>query len=120
MRKSVTQALKLVLLLTGAFAMVALAQSSVELQTANAMARATKKVPPSFPPAAKQLNVSGSQDVQVTVNESGDVEDAKVLKGNALFTQSSVNAAKQWKFTPLVQDGKPQRFTAVLVFNYQK
>lgn len=120
MRKSVTTVLKLALLAAVAFVMVAQAQTAVELQTANAMARATKKVPPAFPAAAKQLNVSGSQDVQVTVNETGDVEEAKVLKGNALFTQNSVNAAKQWKFTPLVQDGKPQRFTAVLVFNYQK
>ena len=88
------------------------------ISTANAMIRATKKVSPEFPLAAKQLHISGAQDVQVTVSKTGDVIDAKVLKGNAMFSNSSTAAAKQWKFAPLVKDGTASEFTAVLVFNY--
>lgn len=95
-----------------------LAQEAVP--TASAMARVAKKVSPEYPPAARQLNVSGTQEVQITVSAAGDVEDAKVLKGNAMFSQASVNAVKQWKFQPLVKDGAPQRFTTVIIFNYTK
>lgn len=95
-----------------------LAQEAIP--TANAMARVAKKVSPEYPPAAKQLNVSGTQEVQITVSPDGDVEDAKVLKGNAMFTQASLSAVKQWKFQPLVKDGSPQRFTTVIIFNYTK
>ncbi len=95
-----------------------LAQETVP--TANAMARVARKVSPDYPPAAKQLNVTGTQEVQITVSAAGDVEDAKVLKGNAMFTQASVNAVKQWKFQPLVKDGAPQRFTTVIIFNYTR
>lgn len=88
------------------------------ITTANAMVRASKKVSPEFPMAAKQLHISGSQEVQVTVSKTGDVVDAKVLKGNAMFSTSSVAAAKQWKFAPLVKDGEASEFVAVLIFNY--
>lgn len=100
--------------------LTALAQEPTSVETANAMARVTKKVAPAYPVAAKQLNIQGMQEVQVVVSESGDVVDAKVIKGNALFTQSSLAAVKQWKFTPLVKDGAPSRFTSVVVFNYTR
>jgi TonB family protein len=95
-----------------------LADETPTISTANAMVRATKKVSPEFPIAAKQLHIIGAQDVQVTVSKTGDVIDAKVLKGNAMFSNSSMAAAKQWKFAPLVKDGTSSEFTAVLVFNY--
>jgi TonB family protein len=95
-----------------------LADEPTMITTANAMVRATKKVSPEFPLAARQLHISGSQEVQVTVSKSGDVTDAKVLKGNAMFSNSSTAAAKQWKFAPLVKDGTASEFTAVLVFSY--
>lgn len=97
---------------------LALAEEAQMITTANAMVRATKKVSPEFPLAAKQLHISGAQEVQVTVGKNGDVIDAKVLKGNAMFSMSSVAAAKQWKFSPLVKDGAASEFMAVLVFNY--
>ncbi len=95
-----------------------LADEPTPITTANAMVRATKKVSPEFPLAAKQLHISGSQEVQVTVSKNGDVIEAKVLKGNAMFSNSSTTAAKQWKFSPLVKDGNASEFTAVLIFNY--
>jgi len=107
-------------LVLGSICLVAPLMAQDAIPTANAMARIAKKVSPEYPPAAKQLNVSGSQEVQITVSATGDVEDAKVVKGNAMFTQASVSAVKQWKFQPLVKDGAAQRFTTVIVFNYQK
>jgi len=95
-----------------------LADETPAITTANAMVRATKKVPPEFPVAAKQLHISGSQEIQVTVSKTGDVTDAKVLKGNMMFSTSSTTAAKQWKFTPLMKDGAASEFMTVLIFNY--
>lgn len=88
------------------------------LPTATGMMRATKKVTPDFPVAAKQLHVTGTQEVEITVNKTGDVTATKVLKGNMMFSNSSTNAAKQWKFTPLVKDGAASEFVTVLVFSY--
>jgi TonB family protein len=96
------------------------AQDATAIPTPTAMARATKKVTPQFPPAAKQLNVMGQQEVSIVVGTTGDVEEAKVLKGNAMFSQSSLAAVKQWKFTPLTKDGAPAKFSTVIVFSYQR
>ncbi len=106
--------------LLGAICLLVPVMAQEAIPTATAMTRIAKKVAPEYPAAAKQLNVSGSQEVQITVSATGDVEDAKVLKGNAMFTLASVNAVKQWKFQPLVKDGAAQRFTTVITINYQK
>jgi TonB family protein len=111
-RISWTQVLVLVLLL--GFALQA--QEPTALSTASAMSRVTNKVAPVYPVAAKQLNIQGSMDVAVVVSESGEVEDAKVVKGNAMFSQACLTAVKQWKFTPL-EKGK---FSTVITFNFTK
>lgn len=103
-----------------AVAAVLPAAAQEEITTANAMGRVVKKVAPSFPVAARQLNVTGSQDVQILVDEEGNVADAKVLKGNSLFTQASLAAIKEWKFTPLLKDGQAVKFTTIVTINYTK
>lgn len=97
-----------------------LAQEGTSLTTANALSRAAKKVTPEYPIAARQLNIQGQQEVAIVVSPQGDVTEAKVLKGNAMFTAASVAAAKQWKFTPFTKEGQPVSFTSVLVFSYTK
>ena len=82
--------------------------------------RSAKKVAPEFPAAARQLNINGTLEVEIAVDESGSVVDAKVLKGNAIFSANSLTAVKQWKFTPLLQDGAARSFTSVIVFNYSR
>lgn len=96
----------------------AAAQETVATNTA--MALAVKKVPPDFPAAARQLNVTGASEVQVHVDAAGNVTEAKVLKGNAMFSANSMAAARQWKFTPHTKDGAPVAFTTVLIFNFSK
>jgi len=88
------------------------------LTTALAMVRATKKVPPEYPQTAKQLHITGSLEVQITVSKTGGVLDAKVLKGNTMFSSSCMAAAKQWKFTPYVRDGAASDFSTVLLFTF--
>ncbi|MGC4048550.1 MAG: energy transducer TonB [Paludibaculum sp.] len=97
-----------------------LAQEENSLTTANALSRAAKRVSPEYPIAARQLNIQGQQEVAIAVSAQGDVTEAKVMKGNAMFTASSVAAAKQWKFTPYTKDGQAVPFTTVLVFSYTK
>ncbi len=108
------------LLASALMALYCTAQEPESIPTASAMARLAKKVAPEYPAAARQLNVQGAQEVQIVVSAAGDVEEAKVLKGNALFTMASLGAVKQWKFNPLLKDGQPVRFTSTVVINYTK
>lgn len=54
-----------------------------------------------YPEEAKQNNISGKVFVQATVDETGTVVNAKILKGIGHgCDESALNAVKQTKFTP--------------------
>lgn len=105
-------------ILLAGLALPALAEDVVEIPTTLAMSRATKKVPPAYPPIAMQLKLKGELTVDIVVNAQGEVEDAKVAKGNAVFSQNALSAVKQWKFQPLEKDGKPVKMATTIAFNF--
>ena len=65
------------------------------------------KVEPVYPQEAKAARVSGVVILQATVNEAGEVYDAKVLRGHPLLDEAAVNAVKQWRYEPTLLNGEP-------------
>lgn len=119
-KKGTTMRMLVLLAVLAALGASGMAFAQELVPTAVAMARATKKVPPEFPAAARQLNLTGMSEVEVHVNEAGDVVETKVLKGNAIFSANAMAAARQWKFTPMNKDGAARKFTTILIFNFAK
>jgi TonB family protein len=62
--------------------------------------RAIQKVPPVYPPMAKQLRITGIVKVIATINASGAVIKAESNSGNKLLANSAIDAVRQWKFAP--------------------
>ena len=79
---------------------------------------AIKRVQPSYPPVAKAAGAEGSVQVQITINENGDVTEASAINGHPLLRDSAVAAARQWKFKPTEQSGQAVRVQGVLTFNF--
>jgi Ca-activated chloride channel homolog len=79
---------------------------------------AIKKVKPAYPELAKTAKLGGTVQVQITVNESGEVTDARVIGGHPLLSGSAVEAAKRWKFNPVKLSGKPVKVQGVISFNF--
>lgn len=79
-------------------------------------ANAIRRVAPEYPPLARRLRVIPPVEVEVVVDENGDVSSAEVISGPAPLHQAVLDAARQWKFQPFVQDGEPISVTGVLVF----
>ena len=75
---------------------------------------------PDTPDAAKTAGVGGAVAVQVTVDETGNVSEAKAVSGHPLLQQVSVSAALQAKFAPTSLMGEPVKVTGVLIFNFPK
>jgi TonB family protein len=96
-----------------------LAKAEIRVATDDAMKAATKKTPPDYPPIAKQLKVAGKVTVDVTIDAEGNVENVKVVSGNAMLTQSVIAAVKKWKFTPFTQDGNATKAIAALEFDFK-
>jgi len=79
--------------------------ADIRVASDDALKAAVKKTAPDYPPIAKQMHIGGKVSVEVTIDAEGNVEDAKILSGNALLTPSVLNAVKKWKFTPFTGPG---------------
>ena len=80
--------------------------------------RPTYSPAPNYPEAAKAAGIQGIVVVQVGIDASGAVTDAKVLSGPQELQASAVQTAKAWKFDPTIIAGKatPVVSTANLTF----
>ncbi|MDQ3755816.1 MAG: energy transducer TonB [Acidobacteriota bacterium] len=79
---------------------------------------AVKRVQPDYPPVAKAAGAQGTVEVEVVINENGEVISAKAVRGHPLLHQASVEAARQWQFKPTEVDGKPAKVTGRVTFNF--
>lgn len=80
--------------------------------------KATRLVKPAYPPAAKAARASGTVQVQVTVDEDGNVISASAVSGHPLLRQSAVAAARASKFSPIRLSGQPVKYTGVIYYNF--
>lgn len=80
--------------------------------------KATQLVKPAYPPAAKAVNASGAVNVQITIDENGDVISAVASSGHPLLRTAAVDAAKASKFAPTLLSGQPVKVTGVVVYNF--
>lgn len=79
---------------------------------------ALRKVQPEYPALAKSARASGAVQVQVTVDETGQVIGANVIGGHLLLRNAALEAAKQWQFKPTQLSGKPVQTQGVITFNF--
>jgi TonB family protein len=79
---------------------------------------ATHKEQPSYPSAAKAERLSGVVFIQVEIDETGKVTNAKILCGADLLAAPSREAALKWRFRPTTLSGQPVKVMGVLTFNF--
>jgi TonB family protein len=80
--------------------------------------KATSLPKPVYPPVARAAHASGTVVVQVTIDESGNVTDARAVSGHPLLQASAVQAARQARFYPTLLSGKPVKVTGTLSYNF--
>jgi TonB family protein len=79
---------------------------------------ATRKVRPAYPPIAKAASAKGAVQIQVTINESGEVIGAQVISGHPILRDAALQAAKQWRFKPTELSGVPVKTQGIITFNF--
>ncbi len=80
--------------------------------------KASRLVQPPYPPAAKAVHASGTVNVQVLIDESGNVVSASATSGNPLLRAAAVQAARSSKFTPTQLSGQPVKVSGIIVYNF--
>lgn len=80
-----------------------------------------KKIDPVYPEAARKAGVQGVVLLEATTDEKGNVTAIKVLQSIPELDQAAIDALKQWKYEPVIVEGKPQGvvFTVTIRFRLQ-
>jgi TonB family protein len=80
--------------------------------------QAINLVKPPYPNTAKMVHASGAVNVQVTIDENGNVTAANAVSGHPLLRQVSEQAARSSKFSPTFLGTQKVKVTGVIVYNF--
>lgn len=100
---------------TGGVAMDASATVRLSPETAQMVSR---PVEPSYPLLAKQMKVQGAVVLQALIGRHGSIENLRVLSGPAILSSAAMEAVKQWRFKPYLQEGQPVETEARITVNF--
>lgn len=73
----------------------------------------------SYPSLARQMKVEGSVLLQALVGSDGGIQSLRVLGGNPILVPAALEAARQWRFRPYLQNGQPVETQAKIVVDFK-
>jgi TonB family protein len=68
---------------------------------------AVTKVPPEYPPAARDAKIEGTVLLQALVGKDGRVSDTKIVKSIPGLDEAAAACVRQWVFKPARAKGEP-------------
>ncbi len=83
---------------------------------------ALDKVPPKYPPSAREAGVSGSVVADLVIDEVGTVRDVVILESPSDdLSAAAIDAIEQWRFAPAIMDGEPVavRYIVTVMFRLE-
>ena len=83
------------------------AGASVRVPPAVAKELLINKMEPEYPREARDQRIQGAVILKIKISETGNVTDVVLISGHPLLAQAAVDAVKQWKYKPYLQDGAP-------------
>jgi protein TonB len=80
----------------------------------------TFSVEPEFSEEARKAKFSGNVQVYLIVDEQGNPSHVKVVRGVGMgLDEKAVEAVRQYKFKPAMQNGKPVKVDLYVEVNFQ-
>jgi len=78
-----------------------------------------KRVQPRYPTQALQMRIQGPVQLQATISKTGDIENLKVVSGDAVLGRAAVEAVRQWKYKPYYLNGDPVQIETQILVNFR-
>jgi TonB family protein len=79
----------------------------VRVSAGVAQAFVLTKVPPQYPPEAKDAHIQGVVLMNVIVDKEGNVANIQLISGHPLLAPAAIDAVKQWKYKPYLLNESP-------------
>jgi protein TonB len=84
-------------------------EPALEVQISQGVTEANliHKVEPVYPAKAQSMRLEGPVTLLASIAEDGSVRHIKVVSGPEMLATAAIEAVRQWRYTPLLLDGKP-------------
>jgi protein TonB len=76
-------------------------------------------VEPIYPPLAVAAALQGTVILEALVDESGVVQEVKVLRSQGVLDRAAIDAVRQWRYSPVILNGRPERFILTVVLTFR-
>lgn len=77
------------------------------------------RVEPVYPGVAVSANIEGTVILEAIVDEEGRVETVKVLRSLSVLDKPAIEAVKQWRYSPVLLNGKPEKFILTVAITFR-
>ena len=89
------------------------------ISEATAQALLIHRVEPQYPAQALGQHLDGAVVLQAWVGRDGVVRDVKLVRGYFVLGRAAFDAVKQWRYKPILQDGRAIDFQTSITLNFQ-
>jgi protein TonB len=90
----------------------------VIIQERAALEHVVDRVEPEYPDEAKANHVQGSVVLDVLVGKDGRVQGLSLVRGDLALTTAAADAVRQWRFKPLIRNGRPGSFESHITLTF--
>jgi periplasmic protein TonB len=80
--------------------------------------RLIHRVGPEYPSVAVAAKIEGIVILEATVDTTGVVTDARVLRSHSVLEEAAIDAVRQWRYEPLLLNGKPTPFVLTVTVSF--
>jgi len=77
-----------------------------------------ERVEPEYPSLAVRAQVQGVVILEAVVDRNGRVEDVRVLRSIPLLNAAAIEAVRKWRYSPLLLNGRAERFVLTVTLNF--
>jgi periplasmic protein TonB len=77
-----------------------------------------RKVPPQYPPLARQARIQGVVVLQAQISKEGNIQNLQLISGHPMLAPAAIEAVKQWKYKPYLLNGEPVEVDTQVQVNF--
>ena len=76
------------------------------------------RVQPEYPALAVASKMEGVVNLEAIVDQEGRVESVRVLRSPGVFDDAALAAVRQWRYSPVLLNGRPEKFILTVVISF--
>lgn len=93
--------------------------NAVRISSETANQFLVQRVEPEYPESARDQRIQGPVTLEAVVGKDGSVKTLKTVSGDPQLAAAARHAVSQWRFKPLLRDGKPVEFQTQVTVNFR-